>query len=55
MKNGETHIDLMIEHGKSLNLNEKDTWSIYSNNMIQREESIKESFRNAFLSISDFY
>lgn len=47
MKNGESHIEVMSEKEKELNVSSKDTWSIYSNDLIKRKESIEESFRNA--------
>ena len=40
-----------LEIEQELNIQQKDTWAIYSHNKIQRIESLKEAFRNAFLCI----
>ena len=51
MDSGKTHIEALKEISKVLNLNSKDTWSIYSKGALSRIESIKEAFRNAILSL----
>ncbi len=52
MHKGEAHSDIMAEMDKEMNLQQKDTWAIYSQNRLKRNTSIQEAFRNAFLSIN---
>lgn len=49
------HYKILKELEKENKIHSKDTWAHYSKNKISRKESIKEAFRNAFLSfINDF-
>lgn len=50
MKIGRGHIHILNQLADKLNIPQKDTWAIYTNNLIGRKTSIKEAFRNAFLS-----
>lgn len=47
----EKHKDIMLKLEKRINLSSKDTWGIYTNGLLPRKESLKEAFRNAFLSL----
>jgi non-canonical (house-cleaning) NTP pyrophosphatase len=51
IESGETHLTIMTEKGQELDIHEKDTWAIYSNNKLLRSISIKEAIRNTLLSI----
>lgn len=50
LKNGEKHIDIMRALERETKIPQKDTWAIYTHNLISRHESIKEATRNAFSS-----
>lgn len=51
IKMGETHIDILRNLEKELDIHRKDTWAIYSHNRLRRADSIKEAFRNALLLV----
>lgn len=53
MKQGQKHHQLISQINQKYQVSHNETWGIYSNNLIKRQESLKEAFRNAFfLSIS---
>lgn len=51
IENGETHVAILADIEKEIDISQKDTWAIYSQNRLKRVESIKEAFRNSFLSM----
>jgi inosine/xanthosine triphosphatase len=51
MNAGRTHIQVLRELAEELQLDNKDTWSVYSRGILSRTASIKEAFRNALLSL----
>lgn len=55
MKQGESHIEILRDLEKELQIDSKDTWAIYSHNKIKRVDCIKESIRNALLSVNSLY
>ncbi len=53
MQQGQKHHLLINQINQKHHISHKETWGIYSHNLIKRQESLKEAFRNAFfLSIS---
>jgi len=48
LKNGGEHIDIMKKLENKYNISGKDTWAIYTKNIISRNVSIEEAFRNTF-------
>jgi non-canonical (house-cleaning) NTP pyrophosphatase len=51
VKKGGKHIDIMKELEQKYKISGKDTWGIYTKNIISRNVSIEEAFRNAFSSL----
>lgn len=49
--NQKPHYKILKELERTNKIDSKDTWAHYSKNKISRKESIKEAFRNAFLSL----
>jgi hypothetical protein len=49
--NKKPHYKILKELEKESKIHSKDTWAHYSKNRLSRKESIKEAFRNAFLSL----
>ncbi len=45
----------MMKLEKRINISSKDTWAIYTNGLLSRKESLKEAFRNTFLSLLKFF
>lgn len=50
MKKGGKHLDALGKLEKELGISQKDTWAIYTKNVMGRKTSVKEAFRNAFLA-----
>lgn len=50
IKRGGKHIDIMKQLEKKYRISGKDTWGIYTKNIINRTISLEEAFRNAFAS-----
>lgn len=50
LKSGVTHIDVLRKLEEKFGIASKNTWGVYTNNIINRAVSIEEAFRNAFLS-----
>jgi non-canonical (house-cleaning) NTP pyrophosphatase len=50
IKKGGSHLDIMKELQVKYNILDRDTWGIYTKNIISRNVSVEEAFRNAFAS-----
>ena len=55
LNKGIKHVDILNNIGLTLNIPPKNTWGIYSNNMINREISFFEAYRNALSSFFTKY
>lgn len=52
MNGGKQHLEIITSLAQKLGIKNKDTWAVYSHSVLSRTESIKEAFRNAFLSFT---
>jgi inosine/xanthosine triphosphatase len=50
MNNGEKHSDILDDIAAKLKANPKDTWGLYSRQAVTRSDSLREAFRNAYVS-----